>query len=1672
MRKFLLLAAGFILMASGLRSQGTYGHEWIDFSSPYPYLRIKVAEIGLHRIDYNTLNAALASAGYSLASIDPRDFMLFHNGEQQYIYIKGEDDGKFDGSDFLEFFGEKNDGWLDGELYATGQHRPNPYYSLINDTSAYYLTWNPSSLVFKKRVNVVSNDLTSPPPAEPYYMHEELLEMHGKFQTGYKTLVQGVYLLDSRYQEGEGFTDNDFNKTTKTYNLQLPYIYNSGPVSTASVDMRVVSIYSQVHELKFEVNGTQYAQLTINGQKVKDVLFDVPLTQLNNGSGTDAFSVTSYGSGSSDRNAVGFIRVRYPRYFNFGNATSWHFRIAGTPAAERYLEISNFNAENTTPVLYDLTNHQRIAGVVTGGILKFNIPVHSADTLDLFVSNQASAIYPVSSLEEVHFVDYSDVSNQGDYIIITHPSLRSGPTDWVEAYRQHRASAAGGGYNAIIVDVNLLYDQFAYGIAKHPLALMHFIQYARDSFQTGIKHIFLLGNGYEYYACRTNTVNYSRSLIPTFGHPGSDELLVTDGLDVTPFASIGRLAAQNPDHVRIYYNKVLALETNQNDPLQTIENKEWMKNVLHFGGGSNAGQQGLFRSFLNNYAKIIEDTLFGGHVTSFFKTSPDPIQYLASQYLDSIINHGVSLITFFGHSSTGSFDVNLDRPENYDNYGKYPVMVSNGCFAGLIYGGGGSASEEFVLTEDRGAIAFLSSSYYAEVSSLNVYSDVLYRFISQRYYGEGIGTILYRTKQYITDSLNSNIFIDFLAEQNTLHGDPAVRLNPFPKPDYAIETKYIKFDPPVVTADLDSFKVKVIIHNIGRAIDTAFNVDIYRILPDQSQDFQSKRVKATRYRDTIVFTFFTDPVNGIGQNRFEVYIDPGNEIPEITTINNFATNDLFINSDDAFPVYPYEFAILNQPPAYLKASTANAFTGNQAYLFELDTTEAFNSPLKSTFSVVQQGGVVEWNNPAMTWLDSTVYYWRISPVPDTGNTYKWHSSSFIYLSNSSEGWNQSHYFQYLKDNFNNIVLPSDRQFRFISDIKELKVVNGIYPWIDWSIIMYYINGSQTDRWGCQGSGLNIAVFDSVSGLPWYTGDYNFGETECGYKNMKYAFHFKTSTQTQRQNVINFLNNGIPNGNHILMYSFNNPHYELWRADTAALGTSLFEAIAALGGGALDYVDTLGYPVPFVFFCKKGDLSTAQMVIGDTVNSLIDTTFSFQGLWDNGFVNSTLIGPAEDWQNLDWLQHPSDGKLTDSVSLDVYGVDYSGSKTLLLQGITTASTPLNSIDPTLYPYLQLRWNVEDDSLRTAAQLDYWRVHYQPAPEAAVNPLLGYSINKDTLDQGDKLKISVKIQNISPYDMDSLLVRYALVDHNNVKTTLADIRYDSLRAGEVMDASFTLNTLGYPGLNLFILEANPDYDQPEQYHFNNFAIFPFYVSRDRYNPLLDVTFDGVHIMDGDIVSAKPEIVIRLKDENRYLAMDDTSLINVWFKYPDGFKKALNFQTDNAEFYPADTSKLAQDNSAMIVIHPKFTQDGTYQLIVTGRDKTGNESGDIQYQVGFEVINQAMISNVLNYPNPFTTGTRFVFTLTGAELPDYLKIQIMTVSGKIVREIGMDELGPVHIGRNITEFVWDGTDQYGDPLANGTYLYRVIAVKNGQTVDHYSNTSIDKYFKQGFGKMYLMR
>ena len=113
------------------------------------------------------------------------------------------------------------------------------------------------------------------------------------------------------------------------------------------------------------------------------------------------------------------------------------------------------------------------------------------------------------------------------------------------------------------------------------------------------------------------------------------------------------------------------------------------------------------------------------------------------------------------------------------------------------------------------------------------------------------------------------------------------------------------------------------------------------------------------------------------------------------------------------------------------------------------------------------------------------------------------------------------------------------------------------------------------------------------------------------------------------------------------------------------------------------------------------------------------------------------------------------------------------------------------------------------------------------------------------------------------------------------------------------------------------------------------------------------------------------------------------------------------------------------------------------------------------------------ISNFPNPFSSSTCFLYTLTGAETPTHFRLQIMTVSGRVVREITEAEFGPLRAGTHRSDFCWDGRDQYGDRLANGVYLYRVLARKaDGSDFELFENDSVDGFFKGGFGKMVLLK
>jgi len=83
---------------------------------------------------------------------------------------------------------------------------------------------------------------------------------------------------------------------------------------------------------------------------------------------------------------------------------------------------------------------------------------------------------------------------------------------------------------------------------------------------------------------------------------------------------------------------------------------------------------------------------------------------------------------------------------------------------------------------------------------------------------------------------------------------------------------------------------------------------------------------------------------------------------------------------------------------------------------------------------------------------------------------------------------------------------------------------------------------------------------------------------------------------------------------------------------------------------------------------------------------------------------------------------------------------------------------------------------------------------------------------------------------------------------------------------------------------------------------------------------------------------------------------------------------------------------------------------------------------------------ISEALNYPNPFHSETKFSFSLSK---PAEVTIKVYTVAGELIKTIDY-----ILADAGYNEVSWDGRNESGEDLANGVYLYRIIANSGKET------------------------
>ncbi|HHB77597.1 MAG TPA: type IX secretion system sortase PorU [Saprospiraceae bacterium] len=219
-------------------------------------------------------------------------------------------------------------------------------------------------------------------------------------------------------------------------------------------------------------------------------------------------------------------------------------------------------------------------------------------------------------------------------------------------------------------------------------------------------------------------------------------------------------------------------------------------------------------------------------------------------------------------------------------------------------------------------------------------------------------------------------------------------------------------------------------------------------------------------------------------------------------------------------------------------------------------------------------------------------------------------------------------------------------------------------------------------------------------------------------------------------------------------------------------------------------------------------------------------------------------------------------------------------------------------------------------------------------------------------------------------------------------------------------------------------------------------------DDTPPVVELFMNDENFVSGGITNDHPTIFAKIADDNGInisgsgIGHDLTATID------EDIKVANNYYETKTDDYTQGELHYPLEN-----ISP-----GEHKIAVKAWD-VANNSGEAAITFFVAENEDAALAHVLNYPNPFTTQTSFQFehNLSG---PTHARINIFSVDGKIIKTIDKDLSLE---GYRVTDIQWDGTDEYGDALAKGVYIYQV---KLTSTEDNQKSTTSD------FQKLVIMK
>lgn len=674
-----------------------------------PKYRFIVRKQGVYRLGFFEFQDAQFPADFFTA--DPRTFRMFNKGKEVPIVVRGEQDGRFNRDDYVEFIGEPH------RLAFSDPARPEMYNDPYTDENVYYFYWEQTLTPQNRGLRLVEI------PAEPrgttgvinlrnqsfrVTLHFEEDKVKDRMNVVYDTFGTAGYRRTRNHSDasdkffwslvlsdrGTGVPIEvpapQVNNFTDSIILRVAFqgrslVGEREPAYLANLFFSIDNDLLPVMRAEWGSRAEGFFRPTIVRSALSPgfhrFIERVPALRITSGLTNAAVTVPYF--------YLNWIEITYRRLYRAvddeiifttppeARPGRYQFVISGftTPDIDIYKvgagRLGNFLVEQ-----YEVVNEQ---GERTGRLefrAVFQDDVLNPRDVSYIAITSRKRLLP-ERIEKVTPANFFDPtmrlrsrSNAYDFIIITSRAFWSerdaeNPLSPIRQYKENREArlqALGEPNRVLVTLVDNIYDEFNDGI-KSPYAMREFLSYAYHEWQRVPTYVLLIGDA-AFDKITPEAVPTMHVQTYIFGATASDAWYVmVDGVDVSgqldllPDMQIARIPAQSRDDVLAYVQKLITYERPE-------RMEEWRNRILTVAGEAKSGQGSIAEGTLID--KVVQtDQLIDQYVDRAFfvdrlhtaagRNQFDPTapldKYRGGQdQLVNILNQvGALVVNFMGH---------------------------------------------------------------------------------------------------------------------------------------------------------------------------------------------------------------------------------------------------------------------------------------------------------------------------------------------------------------------------------------------------------------------------------------------------------------------------------------------------------------------------------------------------------------------------------------------------------------------------------------------------------------------------------------------------------------------------------------------------------------------------------------------------------------------------------------------------------------------------------------------------------------------------------------------------------------------------------------------------------------------------------------------------------------